>query len=86
MASTVWQDGYLKSETSPTGVVHTREYNSQGLLESVTQGTTNAKESFTYYSGTSNVHVATKTTGMPDQLIAERLLLEIAGRARRLGL
>jgi len=30
--------------------------------------------------------VATKTTGMPDQLIAERLLLEIAGRARRLGL
>ena len=30
--------------------------------------------------------VATKTTGMPDQLIAERLLLEIAVRARRLGL
>ena len=30
--------------------------------------------------------VAAKTTGMPDQLIAERLLLEIAGRARRLGL
>lgn len=30
--------------------------------------------------------VATKTTGMPDLLIAERLLLEIAGRARRLGL
>ena len=30
--------------------------------------------------------VATKTTGMPDQLIAERLLLEIAGKARRLGL
>jgi len=30
--------------------------------------------------------VATKTTGMPDQLIAERLLLEIAARARRLGL
>ncbi len=30
--------------------------------------------------------VATKTTGMPDQLIAERLMLEIAARARRLGL
>lgn len=30
--------------------------------------------------------VATKTTGMPDQLIAERLLLEIGARARRLGL
>ena len=30
--------------------------------------------------------VATKTTGMPDQLIAERLLLEIAARARRMGL
>ena len=30
--------------------------------------------------------VATKTTGSPDHLIAERLLLEIAGRARRLGL
>ena len=30
--------------------------------------------------------VATKTTGMPDQLIAERLLLEIAVKARRLGL
>ena len=30
--------------------------------------------------------VATKTTGLPYQLIAERLLLEIAGRARRLGL
>ena len=30
--------------------------------------------------------VATKTTGMPDQLIAERLILEIAARARRLGL
>ncbi|MEC8457574.1 MAG: DNA polymerase III subunit delta, partial [Pseudomonadota bacterium] len=30
--------------------------------------------------------VATKTTGMSDQLIAERLLLEIAGRAKRLGL
>ena len=30
--------------------------------------------------------VATKTTGLPDQLIAERLLLEIAARARRLGL
>ncbi len=30
--------------------------------------------------------VATKTTGMPDQLIAERLILEIASRARRLGL
>ena len=30
--------------------------------------------------------VASKTTGMPDQLIAERLLLEISARARRLGL
>ncbi len=30
--------------------------------------------------------VATKTTGSPDQLIAERLLLEISSRARRLGL
>ncbi len=30
--------------------------------------------------------VATKTTGMPDQLIAERLILEISSRARRLGL
>ena len=30
--------------------------------------------------------LATKSTGMPDQLIAERLLLEIAARARRLGL
>ena len=30
--------------------------------------------------------IATKTTGSPDQLIAERLLLEIAARARRMGL
>jgi DNA polymerase-3 subunit delta len=30
--------------------------------------------------------VMTKTTGMPEHLIAERLLLEIAARARRLGL
>ncbi|WP_395649507.1 DNA polymerase III subunit delta [Brevundimonas sp.] len=30
--------------------------------------------------------VATKTTGMPEALIAERLLLEIAARAKRLGL
>lgn len=30
--------------------------------------------------------VATKTTGSPDALLAERLLLEIAARARRLGL
>lgn len=30
--------------------------------------------------------VATKTTGMPEALIAERLLLEIAARARRMGL
>ena len=30
--------------------------------------------------------VATKTTGMPEGLIAERLLLEISARARRLGL
>ena len=30
--------------------------------------------------------LATKTTGMPEGLIAERLLLEIAARARRLGL
>lgn len=30
--------------------------------------------------------VAAKTTGLPDQLIAERLLLEIAARGRRLGL
>ena len=30
--------------------------------------------------------VATKTTGMPEALIAERLLLEIAARARRIGL
>ena len=30
--------------------------------------------------------IATKTTGSPDQLIAERLVLEIAARARRLGL
>jgi DNA polymerase-3 subunit delta len=30
--------------------------------------------------------IATKTTGMPEHLIAERLLLEIAARARRLGL
>jgi DNA polymerase-3 subunit delta len=30
--------------------------------------------------------VATKTTGLPEALIAERLLLEIAARARRLGL
>ena len=29
---------------------------------------------------------ATKTTGMPEQLIAERLLLEISARARRMGL
>lgn len=29
---------------------------------------------------------ATKTTGLPEHLIAERLLLEIAARARRLGL
>lgn len=29
---------------------------------------------------------ATKSTGLPDQLIAERLLLEISARARRLGL
>ena len=30
--------------------------------------------------------IATKTTGSPDQLISERLLLEISARARRLGL
>jgi len=30
--------------------------------------------------------VATKTTGLPEHLLAERLLLEIAARARRLGL
>ncbi len=30
--------------------------------------------------------VATKTTGMPEHLIAERLLLEIAARAKRMGL
>lgn len=30
--------------------------------------------------------IATKTTGSPDQLIAERLILEISARARRLGL
>lgn len=30
--------------------------------------------------------IATKTTGMPEQLIAERLLLEISARAKRLGL
>jgi len=30
--------------------------------------------------------IASKTTGSPDQLIAERLLLEISARARRLGL
>ncbi|NBW07692.1 MAG: DNA polymerase III subunit delta [Caulobacteraceae bacterium] len=30
--------------------------------------------------------VATKTTGLPEALIAERLLLEIAARAKRLGL
>lgn len=30
--------------------------------------------------------VATKTTGLPEQLIAERLLLEISARARRMGL
>ncbi len=29
---------------------------------------------------------ACKTTGSPDQLIAERLALTVAGRARRLGL
>ena len=29
---------------------------------------------------------ACKTAGSPDQLIAERLALQIAGRARRLGL
>jgi len=30
--------------------------------------------------------IATKTTGMPEALIAERLLLEIAARAKRIGL
>lgn len=30
--------------------------------------------------------IASKTTGSPDQLIAERLLLEISSRARRMGL
>jgi len=30
--------------------------------------------------------IATKTTGMPEALIAERLLLEISARARRMGL
>jgi DNA polymerase-3 subunit delta len=30
--------------------------------------------------------IATKTTGMPEHLIAERLLLEISARAKRLGL
>ncbi|GAD58302.1 hypothetical protein MBEBAB_0552 [Brevundimonas abyssalis TAR-001] len=29
---------------------------------------------------------ACKTAGSPDALLAERLLLEVAGRARRLGL
>jgi DNA polymerase-3 subunit delta len=29
---------------------------------------------------------ACKTTGFPDALVAERLTLQIAGRARRLGL
>jgi DNA polymerase-3 subunit delta len=33
-----------------------------------------------------NADRACKTTGSPDQLIAERLALTIAGRARRLGL
>jgi DNA polymerase-3 subunit delta len=30
--------------------------------------------------------IATKTTGMPEHLIAERLLLEISARSRRMGL
>jgi DNA polymerase-3 subunit delta len=30
--------------------------------------------------------IATKTTGMPEALIAERLLLEISARAKRMGL
>jgi len=49
----VWQDGYLKSDQSISGVTKTYAYNSQGLPSSVIEGTTNAATSYNYFSNTS---------------------------------
>lgn len=62
-AVTIWQDGYLKSEQSVSGVTKTYAYASTGLLTSVTEGTTNVATTYTYHTGTQYIASVVQTTG-----------------------
>ena len=64
-AMTYWQDGYIQSEVSASGVTQTYTYNSAGLPASVTEGTTNAKITSSYYPGTQYIAGTTQTSAGP---------------------
>ena len=64
VALTVWQDGYLKSDQSISGVTTTRKYNNgQGLLSSSAESTTNAETSYSYYANTNYLASSSFTSG-----------------------
>ncbi len=62
-ALTVWQDGYLKSEQSIGGVTKTYTYNDEGQMTGITEGTTNAATTYSYFPSTKYLSSATQTIG-----------------------
>ncbi len=58
-----WQDGYPQSSSTISGETKSDSYTSNGLLQSVTEGTTNAEVTYAYYSNTAYQSSATKTHG-----------------------
>jgi len=62
-AMTYWQDGYLQSEVSASGVSKIYTYDSLGRMSTVTEGTTNASTTTQYASSTDVVSSVTTTIG-----------------------
>ena len=58
-----WQDGYLASDPSVSGVTTTYAYDSSGRLASTVESTTNGSATNTYYSSTDYLLTVTTTTG-----------------------
>jgi len=62
-AMTYWQDAYLQSEVSISGVSKTYAYDSLGRISTVTEGTTNASITTQYAASTDVVSSVTTTIG-----------------------
>lgn len=63
-AYTYWQNGYLQSEQSMSGVTKTYTYNGQGKLSTVLEDTTNTSITYYYYDGTKYISRTVATTGV----------------------